>query len=78
MKKLDLVLIEWADAESQDAWTEMDDVRNVPKKVYSVGWLLLEDDDAVTLIGSKSSDDMCFASVTIPKGMILKRTKLKE
>jgi len=78
LKKLKLIYIEWFDAETQDDWTDISKLDFNLKKVKSVGWLINENDNSLTILPSHSEDDQCMGALTIPKGWIKKRRNLKE
>lgn len=68
-----LVLVVWLDAVSEDAsgWKSLDLIRKQrPPRIESVGWVLCENDEFITLVSSKDNED-CDGDVTIPSGMII-------
>ena len=86
-KKAKLFLIEWIDSYhnvSEDRWQL---IRYLDKPMnlicYSVGWLLKENDQAITVaphisdVHSKDTKGGCSGYVVIPKVSIVKRTELK-
>lgn len=80
INEMKLVLVEWHDAFTSDCcWTplkEIDlDLPPEPVLCYTVGFILYDTDDAITLSMTMSHSDV--ASLwTIPKGMIKKIKKL--
>lgn len=71
-----LVLVRWKDAYSHDAgWKNTDTVRRKrAPRAKSVGWIIKETVDEIT-IASSFIEDECDGDVVIPKGMI---TKIEE
>ena len=70
------VLIEWLDARSDSDWVEHKKIRFEPELTVSVGMLVRETDDSVSvsaIVNSSHVGDV----VTIPKGMISRIIDLK-
>lgn len=68
-----MVLVEWLDACSDDAgWKSLKKVRKqTPMVVRSLGYLVTDHADYVTVVGSHVEfDDTTDGDVTIPRGMI--------
>lgn len=69
-----LVLIEWEDAYGVSSdWFHLDKVDREPVTAYSVGWVLHDDDRAITvvphIVESGQGDQGC-GDMVIPKGAI--------
>jgi hypothetical protein len=74
-----VVLVEWLDAFTGDAgWKHLKKLRKqAPVLVRSVGYVVTDDPDYVTIAASHvPSDDDCDGDVTIPRGMIKSITDL--
>ncbi len=70
--------IKWIDARSIDGWTDDDDKRLHPSIIETVGQVVKEDDDAVSLAGSadiESPITYCCIMI-IPKVCILERWEI--
>lgn len=61
-----VVEIHWEDSSAQHGWTHRDALRPKPEMIRSVGLMVEEDEDGVTLTASVSSDDAFDSPVTIP------------
>ncbi len=70
MRKLELVSVEWFDACSRDPWTPIEDSKGCPKVCYSVGYLIHNDKDSITVAGTVSEDGDACCAITIPKRSI--------
>lgn len=75
-----LLLIEWEDSCTEDAWRGLDGKEDGPTLCRSVGWLIHEAKGFVTLGGSLLIHDgrpsQACSRMTIPKGVIRKRERL--
>ncbi len=74
-----MVLVEWTDACSDDAgWKPLKKIKKqTPVIVMSMGFLVKDDPDYVTVIGSHVPfDDTTDGDVTIPRGMVRSITEL--
>lgn len=76
MSPEDIELIDWIDHKTYDGWYGADEFSNVPAMIRSIGWVLVENDDCLTLIQSGSSDDVYNNAITIVKSCITSRKKL--
>lgn len=84
MKKYDIVEVEWWDAHSSLDTMTISELKK--EKLYltqSAGYLMLEDDEKIVLsfmnFGFNVNDEPLMKHYqVIPKGMILKITKIKE
>lgn len=77
-KKYDIVKVKWMDSASQGRqdWHLLSDHDHSIVIVTSVGHLIYEDDQIITLVLSLSTEAMIVGDMTIPKACILKRKKL--
>ncbi len=77
-----LLFVEWNDACSCDnRWQHRQRYENTnqPDNCQSVGWLVAENDDAITLCASRSTlNDQLSGDITIPKSAIRKRRILRH
>ncbi len=75
-----LVSFEWFDAAGAAGWMSQLE-RNTfglkPIKVQTVGWLIKEDKESITVCHSQSSEDHTNGYITVPKGWIKKRRNIK-
>jgi len=78
MKEPKFVEVEWADAISTADWR---DDHHLPAvvKCTSRGWLLIDDDEQVTLAGTlqEGDDGHVGEIVSIPRGMVKRIRRLK-
>ncbi len=74
---LRITLIRWRDATYASGWHFKSEIPTGPALVESVGWLIAETDEAVTLALSVSTDAIGHISV-IPKSGIVDRFQLNE
>lgn len=61
-----LVWIDWLDSASVDAWARPEEIPNRSIKVRTVGWVIHEDDDAIT-VGASIAESSLSGSITIPQ-----------
>lgn len=64
-----LVLIEWHDSRRGEGWTRLEDLKTEHRfsTCLSVGWILFEDSDAITLAGHIGNNpEQCCGDMTIP------------
>lgn len=62
-----LLWIEWVDSASHGGvWTHKTDLETGSHKIRSVGWLVREDDDALTIVAHEGGDQYS-GDMTIPK-----------
>ncbi len=71
--KYPLEYIEWVDHHATGGWTEEGDLDHAPTLCKSIGWLLKEDNKAVTLAASISPPRTVGNTQYILKNCILKR-----
>lgn len=73
-----LLHVEWLDAASTDGcWMDINDVPTRSLRTWTIGFVVNEDDDTITLAQSRNINDSIQATITIPKGMIVKRRILR-
>ena len=72
------LMVTWADAVTEDAWTEMDEaVKLEPHTIFTLGFLVKENDDCIVLASSWDSErEAVCSSISIPKGWILGRQEV--
>ena len=77
-----LLYVEWNDACSHDnSWMRRDTYERTNRcdEIQSVGWLVAENDQAITLCASRSTvNNQLSGDVTIPKSAIRKRRLLSH
>ena len=78
-----LLRLVWLDATGWSRWMDAADflAEEVPKesgRCETVGWLVHEDEQKLIVASSRSVNGSIDGILQIPKGMILKRTRLKE
>jgi hypothetical protein len=72
-------LITWRDAGGeQEGWQAPEDVDDENPIISSVGWVVKETDNNVTLAMDWADDGDTHTRGRIPKGMIVSRTTLRE
>jgi hypothetical protein len=72
-------LIIWRDAGGeQDGWMDPDDLDDVNPIISSVGWVVKETENNVTLAMDYADDGDTHTRGRIPKGMIVSREVIKE
>lgn len=64
-----LVEVVWMDAVDFTDWKEFDHIPNKPCRSWSVGYLVAEDETAITLVGLMNEHSWSLG-ITIPRGMI--------
>jgi hypothetical protein len=52
-----LVLVEWKDHCSETTWVSPKDLTNQPELCLTVGWLVKEDDDGMTIVSCVDAKD---------------------
>lgn len=72
------VLIEWLDAESIDDWTPAPEIDHTVATVYTVGWLVAESLETVTVaLNHDKKNEAHSCIMKIPKGMIVQMRVVK-
>ena len=67
-------IIEWLDAVSVDAWTDREEIEHQAQPIVSIGILVEENDEVVTLaLNHDTARDAYSCIMCIPKGMITRR-----
>lgn len=81
MKKRRLLQVTWIDSCSIDGagtWKDIDRVAGMaPCRVESVGWVIAEHSDFITLAASVDRDDHASGEICIPKGCIVRKRLLR-
>jgi hypothetical protein len=68
--KCKLIYVHWVDACSEDAWINLNHVRPVVLNTYTVGYLVSEDKDAISIASTiNDANDAC-CIIHIPKKWI--------
>jgi hypothetical protein len=72
-------IITWRDAggEVDDGWKAVDDVDDINPIIQSVGWVVKETANNVTLAMDLADDGDTHTRGRIPKGMIVSREELR-
>jgi hypothetical protein len=77
MRKLPVYYLEWVDSASCRGWTEVERIDPSPKVCRSIGFLVMENKEVITIAGHFSDNpDLCNGDITIPKVAIIKRKKI--
>jgi hypothetical protein len=75
---MQILQVKWLDTVSQgDEWVESEDIHSLAE-ITSVGILLKEDEQSVTLVLSLSEDNLVRGYVCIPKTTIIQRKELNH
>ena len=75
-----LVLIEWCDAEADCSWSDMKDVIDWSKKVFTcreVGWVIEDNKDMIVLTSQLGDENLIGNRTKIPKPWIKSKQVLK-
>lgn len=79
--EMELVWIRWIDASQRAGWHELDDAIRVAAdgslECESVGWVIREDEDSVSLAPNKSTEEQVADITTISKRVILERVPIR-
>ena len=76
-RRLPLVIVTWVDASTQSGWTDLHEIKANPVKVKTVGWLLSETDQCVTLFSSFTQDQAAGEVTTIPAPWVTSIKRLR-
>lgn len=69
--------IEWLDSHSIDGWIAKEKLDNKPTMIQTIGRVMLESEDAITVVSTMTEKEDQFSCVMIiPKCSILSRAKL--
>ena len=73
-----VVYLEWVDSDHDPGWQDTDKVKakRVVVPVPSVGFIVCEDDNSITITSSVAPDEV-LSPLTIPKNAITKRRKVR-
>ena len=66
-----IVLVEWADSNFEHGWLSVDQVSGILITTVSVGFVVLEDDDSISIAQNKSEINTFMGVMTIPKSCIM-------
>ena len=80
MKPREVLFLEWIDSSSpsESTWMMLSDIDNKPLTIYTVGWVLYEDESAITVgMSLQKENDLISEHITIPKFAIIKKKTLK-
>lgn len=77
---MNLVKLEWTDIMTGEGWIPIvcAEVEEQLPIVISVGFVIYEDDERISLAGTIASDGDVNCRIHIPKGCIRKRTELSH
>jgi hypothetical protein len=75
--KLPLVSVKWQDSYAEHGWESLDSLVMKIATVQSIGYVLKEDKISITLVQSTSDTGAYDHIITIPKGCIIERRKVK-
>jgi len=67
-----IVEVHWIDASSEQGWYDMNQYKNLPLKVTSIGYLVRETEEIIIISSSCGPFDLCTDPMTIPKIAIIK------
>lgn len=76
--KYPIEYVVWDDHYSIDAWKDISEHDNNSMQVTSVGFLIKEDDKAITLCLNLGEDDEVSAAMIIIKAQIVQRKRIKN
>ena len=78
MTKYPIVSVRWTDAHTTDAWRSIEEaLEDEPAFVTTVGFLLEDSKKRVLVASTLSADELISSTMEIPKGMVVKITKLR-
>lgn len=79
MKKYKFVKVDWDDAcgSASNRWRDIEQLMLPPSRIVSVGWLIFEDKKFITITSSIDDSGHCCNDQTIPRGCIVKITRVK-
>lgn len=75
--KYPIVLITWTDAETDHGWQEVKDLDLNPDPAVTIGFLVTEDGQYITLASSYSGESVN-NTIMIPKKMVVKKTIIRK
>ena len=77
-KRYPLYQIKWLDACAAGSWKHLDDPIDANgSEIHSVGWLIKETPKVYVLAQQMSNRGNYADTITIPKGWLLKKTKMR-
>lgn len=77
----DILLVEWIDSCGSSGWRPLADIQQEPSRCQTVGWLVSENKEALTLALNRAEnhDNVPFGeTICIPKIAIKRRTTLRR
>lgn len=75
--KLQRVEVEWQDAYGIARWDSLEEHKaRTTAPIKSIGYLVTRDRDKITIVQSVGDSGSCADSLTIPKGWVVKVTKI--
>jgi hypothetical protein len=72
------ILIEWLDSEAETGWRYIDNIEPQGSVITSIGFLLKENDTAIVISTSISTNRGAIDPLTIPKCAILNRSDFPD
>lgn len=75
--KFKKIEVHWVDSHGSGGWRYIPDIKTPQLDCYSMGFLIKEDKDSITMSASYSANDSSFDMLTIPKCAIVKRRFFK-
>jgi len=73
--RYDFVVVEWLDAVLRDDW--MTHSENKGLRTRTAGWVIVADDTAITLAGTRAEGGNFVGAMTIPIGTIIDAKRIK-
>lgn len=71
-----IVYIEWIDSSGVDGWINEDDYTPELQTIDSIGYLVDETDEHITICAHKTSTGIIGSPITIPKRCIIEQTQI--
>lgn len=74
-----IVLIEWKDHESEDAWGKLSDAfKGDPPWINTIGWLIRENDECYIVAATIADDGEGCQVIRILKGTVIQIKRLRQ
>ncbi|MGD9682613.1 MAG: hypothetical protein AB7W16_15605 [Candidatus Obscuribacterales bacterium] len=72
MSEYKIVQVFWTDSQTPNVvgWMDQNEISHEPSSIETVGYLIHEDDESVTIAASVSNDDLVQGVIVIPKAVI--------
>ncbi len=77
MRINNLVLIEWLDSNFEHGWLSVNKLSGILVLTESVGFIVAEDENKISIAQNKSELDTYMGIMTIPKPCIITKKKLR-